>query len=458
MADNARQSDTYKDLVDSPNETLSVEYKSWLDLDDPESRADLAKHIAALANHGGGMIVFGFNDDLTPSGDNPFDNAIINRDTVSAIVKKYLEPTFQCDVEQVKSRAGKVHPVVVVPSHGSAPICAKAGGPEVGGKPKGIVIGNYYVRKPGPESERIMTSAEWVPVIRRCALHERAGLLAAIEAAIQGTSLVPDPDKTDELKTWHDAAYVKFKADVEKYNAPATFAARNVQFSYSILRGDGQRLDPQELRETLLMQIHNEVMDRVRTGWSMMYPFSPAEISPYFTVDEKSGEGQEDFIECSLLRKADRMEFASDMWRVTPSGKVTIIRPYWEDDSDWNRKNGSEPGTSFDPKIQVRSVAEFVRHSQAFAEKFDVPVLVNFLCEWRGLSGRSIRSAFGYYSIEGAATADGRKISKEVPIAALANSWPEIVSDIVAPVVRLFNSSFRVNPEWIKGQAPSWLR
>ena len=94
-----------QELVDSPNETLSVEYKSWLDLTDNAARAGLAKHIAALANHGGGTIVFGFNDDdMTNAGVNPY--AAPTHDTIADIVRRYLEPPFQCDVAVVISRAG----------------------------------------------------------------------------------------------------------------------------------------------------------------------------------------------------------------------------------------------------------------------------------------------------------------------------------------------------------------
>jgi predicted HTH transcriptional regulator len=62
-----------RELVDHPNETLDCEYKSWLDLStDNTARADLARHIAALANHGGGQLVFGFKDqDLTYAGPKP---------------------------------------------------------------------------------------------------------------------------------------------------------------------------------------------------------------------------------------------------------------------------------------------------------------------------------------------------------------------------------------------------
>src|SRR6266550_2488212 len=135
--------DELREFLDYPNETLDVEYKSRLDLSDNEHKASLARHIAALANHGGGKIIFGFNDDLTVSASIP-GTGDISRDTVSGIVRRYLEPVLQCDVHFVKSSAGSDHPIIIVPSHGAAPVCAKASGPEKNGKPTGIVQGTYY--------------------------------------------------------------------------------------------------------------------------------------------------------------------------------------------------------------------------------------------------------------------------------------------------------------------------
>src|ERR1019366_5965902 len=296
------RTETYQDLIDSPSETLSVEYKSWLDITDNEVRADLARHIAAIANHGGGMIIFGFNDDLAITMPSPFVEGIIARDSVVGIVKKYLEPTLHCHVELLHSSKGTTHPIIIVPSHENVPICSKAGGPIVEGKPRGIVVGTYYTRKPGPESERILSAAEWSPIIRRCALHERTNILTAIEASIRGETEPQGQDKSQALANWHNSAFTRFKKAVQQYEAPEILTQWNVQFSYSILRGDGQTLDPVVLKDTILLQVHNEVMDRVRTGWSMFYPFTRAEIAPYFNVDEQSGEGDGDFIECLLLR------------------------------------------------------------------------------------------------------------------------------------------------------------
>src|SRR5450755_143840 len=121
-----------RELVDSPNETLDTEYKEWLDLaDNTEARADTARHIAALANHGGGRIVFGFTDSMEICPPNPFSKVTYDHDLIAGIVKKYLEPTFHCDVQIVRSTAGKDFPIVIVPPHGAVPICSNAGGPEV---------------------------------------------------------------------------------------------------------------------------------------------------------------------------------------------------------------------------------------------------------------------------------------------------------------------------------------
>jgi len=85
--------DELQELLESSNETLAVEYKSWLDLTNNEARADLARHIAAIANFGGGTIVFGMTDGLQFAGANPFPHVVYDRDLIAGIVKKYLDAT-----------------------------------------------------------------------------------------------------------------------------------------------------------------------------------------------------------------------------------------------------------------------------------------------------------------------------------------------------------------------------
>jgi hypothetical protein len=190
----------------------------------------------------------------------------------------------------------------------------------------------------------------------------------------------------------------------------------------------------------------------------MIYPFTRPEIAPRFTVDETSGEGGEDFIECALLNDDRRLEYSVDLWRVSTGGKVTLVRPYWEDSTSFNQRLRLNPGSWLSPNYQARALAEFVRHAQSFAEKFDMPVTVTFLCEWSGLAGRTIYDPESYYSIGGSASVNSRRVTLEVPASSLTNSWPDIVTQLLAPVLRIFNASFQVTPDWVKSRAPTWLK
>jgi len=138
-----------QDLVDAPCRALEVEYKSWRNLDHAEDRAELARDIAALANHGGGFVVFGFNEHtLGPDDTDPFrTNCTIER--VRTIVQTYLDPPIRCEVVTVMSAAGTVHSVIRVGGHGTTPVCVRQDGPVVSGS-KLIERGAIYVRKHGP--------------------------------------------------------------------------------------------------------------------------------------------------------------------------------------------------------------------------------------------------------------------------------------------------------------------
>jgi hypothetical protein len=159
-----------QDLIDNPPEVLDVELKDWIDIaSDRVVQANIARHIAALANHGGGYLIFGFHDSRAANPSLAYPIETYNRDILSSIVKRYLTPTFQCEVDFVTSGNGVTHPVVWVPSHAAVPVCSKADGPhDERGRPQGIKIATHYVRAPGPESVQITTAEQWGPIIRGC--------------------------------------------------------------------------------------------------------------------------------------------------------------------------------------------------------------------------------------------------------------------------------------------------
>jgi hypothetical protein len=195
-----------QDLVENPRETLEIELKEWLDLSQPLQRAKVARHICALANHGGGYLIFGIRDDLSVDPNHPGDLSRYSRDYFAGIVEKYLTPTFQCDIFFVPaSSTGRVCVVVRVPSHASIPICARSNGPDdEKGRTQGIWVGEHYTRMPGPKSEAIKTPEHWKPVIHRCVLNERQTLLESI-GHILGAREIVTRSGDSMLKSFHDA-------------------------------------------------------------------------------------------------------------------------------------------------------------------------------------------------------------------------------------------------------------
>jgi predicted HTH transcriptional regulator len=133
-----------------------------MDTADNEVRAKLARHIAALANYGGGYLVFGIDDKTRkPLGATEFDLKLFDQNAISGIVRKYLEPRLQVLVEQVQHE-GVIYPVVVVPSHGARPVVAIADGPrDARDRPVGVRLGIIYIRAAGPESAPIRNIDDW---------------------------------------------------------------------------------------------------------------------------------------------------------------------------------------------------------------------------------------------------------------------------------------------------------
>lgn len=187
------------DLIAGANENLGIEFKAWMDTNDSAVRAKLARHIAALANHGGGYLMFGVDDKTRkPLGSTELEPALFGQDAISSIVKKYLEPRLQVVVEKVR-HDGVTYPIVVVPSHGARPVIVIADGPKDDrDRPIGVSQGTIYVRAAGPESAPIRNVDDWNTLLERC-LSYRTDLLGKVLRQSIARQSRPDKRMVDLL-------------------------------------------------------------------------------------------------------------------------------------------------------------------------------------------------------------------------------------------------------------------
>ena len=453
-----------QDLVNGPCRALEVEYKSWRNLDHPEDRAELARDIAALANHGGGFIVFGFNErSLRPDDSDPV-RTNCTADHVAAIAQAFLNPPVRCEVVSAISEMGVVHSVIRVPGHGVTPVCMQQDGPVVGGD-KLVERGAYYIRKHGPvtpgrplgvpypQSSKIDIPQDWAPLIRRCVRNDREALMGMLDATLEARP--SGPTTAQRLMTWHSAARAAFLGLVPRSPVADSLARRHYALSYALELAHPEILEHAQLPERLRRTVFS-VQEQFRTGWNMFDPPYRRGVQARFVLDPASGDTEADFLEAAWLR-ARNPGGVADFWRVSPRGFATVIRAYVEDQPQPVDLPPIRPGAYLSPDVLTQDVAELACHARMFGRLFASARRVVFRCEWWGLAGRELFDPEGRWPYHGPALGDHCVATLQVPLARLVNAWPEVVAHLVAPVMRTVEPEVALDAEWVRAQMPRWV-
>ncbi len=259
------------------------------------------------------------------------------------------------------------------------------------------------------------------------------------------------------VEAWHASAREKYLLEVVECQGDRDLAKRHFQLTYGITRPEGQEIEPGRLVDELRL-VNSEVKDLVRYGWSMFHLFNRKDLAPRMVVDRASGQGDNDFLECSLLRGSETD--ASDFWRMSRDGLATILRGYFEDRPDTAAHYfNAKAGTFLNPNWMVRDAAEIVRHARALASRYPDATGVTFRCGWDGLGGRAIADPRALwhpamYRFDEDVTDRASKGTWRV--GDLKEKWPEIAAKLVAPVMRAANCDNVVTADWIRGQAARW--
>jgi len=458
---NSRPLTDLQDLIERPVESEGLELKSWVDLNDPPARAGIARHLAAIANFGGGYLIFGFNDDTTRCASVSNVRNLYSQDVIAGIVDRYLQPKFQCEVI-FESYEDTEHPVVWIPAHGETPVISKACGPhDARGQPQGIRSGTIYIRTPKPESVPATTPEHFTKLIQRCVLARRDELVGMF-SAIVSSGTTPSPSQLgrnierERLSEWHNATQKAFIEEMKKAGHPHRIPAIEnfVQLSYLIKDKKEARIPVHELLKAI-EKINRAVRDTVRYGWSMFYPFTRPEIQSRFMTDASVDNGETDFVQTSLIENGESDHL--DFWRISPDGRASLIRNYHEDRFT-RPKEIAGGGKWFDPWLQIRDITELVRHARAYAEELPEVEEICFEIEWKGLRSRTTATANSERYIRPyVSQADQRVVFISVPYAEVIGDLPGVVSKLYAPVHRLFDPHFNVSIQWISHLMPDFI-
>ena len=366
-------------LLAEPREDLAVEYKTWLDLTVTEHKATIAKAAIALANHGGGYIVVGFEDQghqLMPVA-RPADVPEVSQDAVNAAIQRFATPAFHAELYSVPHPATQaIHPVIVVPGNMTEPVMSKR-------DCAGVISQNRcYVRKPGPRSEEPQTAEEWRALLHRCVLAGREDMLEAIRSIVSGRvepAQLP-PNAQEELDAFCQAARMRWSEVVEVLpaDAPGRFPLGYYEMGFSLVGA-------QSAPNLVELQARIEAAHRVKlTGWPTFLRMGTPEWAPY---------PHEDFVEAWVGRPAQRERnfedpAHSDFWRASRDGKLYTIRGYSED----GVPDRVPAGAAIDITLPVWRIGEGLLFAARLAEQFEDVEALAVQCRFTGLNDRYLTS------------------------------------------------------------------
>ncbi|WP_417606508.1 helix-turn-helix domain-containing protein [Primorskyibacter flagellatus] len=411
-----------------PRENLAVEYKTWLDFTTNEHRAVLAKASIAMANHGGGYIIVGFDDQghqLEPIP-RPANVPEVSQDAVNAAIQRFAAPAFHAEVYSVPHpTSGVVHPVIVVPGNMTEPVMSKRDCPGV------IAQNRCYIRKPGPRSEEPQTGDEWRELLRRCVLAGREDMLGAIRTIVSGRVEPADlpPDARAELHAFVEQARARWAelcADLPE-DASARFFHGYYEMAFSLL-GAAPVPNLGELQGRL------QAAHRLKlTGWPTFLMLNTVEWAPY---------PHEDFVEAWVGRQAARERnfedpAHSDFWRASKEGKLYTIRGYTED----SIVDRLVPGAVLDITLPVWRVAEGLLFAARFADTFQDVEAIAVECRFTGLGNRVLTSMNGKRAVFDDRTSHTPEIvlTGQVTLDQVRDNLTEFLHQLLTPLYERFD-------------------
>lgn len=424
------------DLLVDPREDLNLEIKNWLDLQGSnDDKATFAKAALALANHGGGFIIFGLVETDVGFVEAPGRPATLDgysQDLINGIVHNYCDPPFHCSVHITANPVAAFFPIVVVPGGHRVPIRARRAGPN-----GNIVQSNaIYVRKPGPRSETPQSAQDWDDLLARCLRNRRDEMFDQIRDLITGA--VPQVEQSPtpvRLDGWIRSSYERWRTLIEAL--PPDVGPRmpygRYYFAYEI-SGELRLIAPARLPEVLSASVVRH------TGWPPFWYPTRAGIIPY-PIDGA--------IECWLggdpqTPLGNRDAAHSDFWRIHPDGLAFLLRGYQEDgmEPDGAGRAPVPPATVFDITLPVWRVGETLLHARRLAANlFEGPTTVRFVAHYEGLAGRSLVSINHRRQVwEGrVARQDIITMKTHVDAQSIDPNLPEIVHPLLSPLYALFD-------------------
>ncbi|MBW4465535.1 MAG: ATP-binding protein [Pegethrix bostrychoides GSE-TBD4-15B] len=436
-----------QELIQQPQESLSVELKSWIDPDQPHDISKIVKAALAMRNHGGGYIIIGFDNKTREPliDDAPLNvRELFHIDKIQGMIAKYSSEAFEVDV-QFPQRNGQDFPVINIPTGIKTPVASKKELPSTDRNKPLIDVDTIYVRSLSSNNTPSTTKAQskdWDRLIEICFDNREADIGRFIRRHLGGVG-------SEQLNSLATAFAGNLKSEVstedllrayfnesEKYYEQAVFN-RKVELPKRGFREVGLILIG-EIPDHSPNQAFLNLLDSSNpnyTGWPVWLDSRqfPANSRPY--VNNGAWE--------ALLIDLERSWGSHiDFMRLDPQGKFFLRRALEDDMQEPDRS--PRPLTVLDWGLSIIRTAEAIAVGIAFAISMGClpeKTTLAFGFKWSGLKGRKISSwanprrvMFHSYS----AYQDEVIVFVNVPLDTPLSALSQYVSKVIKPLFETF--------------------
>lgn len=402
------------------SEKLNVEFKAWMDISkkNKDGQTKIARHIAAIANHGGGRLYFGVDDDgnaLPASEEFGLDH--YRSDAIHNLLKMRLEPALQCEVRFTEYTNGVSYPVVHVPSHGTMP---------VGARDENSYF-HVYIRGVGPESIRVSSYQQWETLLKRCMRYREIeavqeseedhlsktqsmtktiteSVIAAVMKALAEGGVTSTATRTSDadwetIKRLADATRSDFAGQIralplgasEADQQIATIPENHVTMGYALLRADFSSVTL-EKPHAILREVSEAMNELANFGWHDFIIFRDSDSAPrsrFWSIDDREFTGVEG------LRPSEKAIYFGnfDYWRAYGNSVFVICKSYRE---DYNRLRHKTPYpflTSTQIFIRMHSL---LAHAGLMIQRVAEAEKIAIFTDHIGLTDRALGNSYDY--------------------------------------------------------------
>lgn len=440
-----------QELIQQPQESLSVELKAWIDPDQTEGTAKIVKAALAMRNHGGGYMVFGFdNNTLEPILDDAPSNVreMFHIDKIQGMIAKYSSEPFEVTVE-FSQRDGQDFPVIIVPTGIKTPVVAKSDllskNSDKGDKAL-IRADTVYVRSLSSNNTPSTTQAkskDWPRLIEVCFDNREADIgrfirrhlgaigseqLNALATAFVG-KFEPEVSSEDLLRAYLQESEERYEQTLKDRNV--SLPEHGVWEVGLILKGDVPHHSTNQEFLNLLSS-----SNPAYTGW------------PVWVDSRRFSEDNHPYVingvwEALLVKLHSEWFDHIDFMRIDPKGKF-FLRRALEDDME---RSDSSPQalTALDLGLTIIRTAEAIAVGMAFASSMGClseETTLAFAFKWTKLKGRELSSwanrlrwiPHGYSAYQDEVIAFVN-VPLDLPLSVL----PQYVNQVVQPLFEIFN-------------------